>query len=38
MDTHVLPQADADYLTAALRKAGALDSGRVAGARTGTVS
>ncbi|HEY4166232.1 MAG TPA: aminoglycoside phosphotransferase [Reyranella sp.] len=29
MDTHAPPQADADYLTAALRKAGALDQGRV---------
>ena len=33
MDTHAPPQADADYLTAALRKAGALDRGRVVAAK-----
>jgi hypothetical protein len=32
MDTHAPPQADADYLTAALRKSGALDKGRVVAA------
>lgn len=32
MDTHAPPQADADYLTAALRKSGALGSGRVVAA------
>ncbi len=32
MDTHAPPQADADYLTAALRKAGALGTGRVVAA------
>lgn len=32
MTTHAPPQADADYLTAALRKSGALDGGRVAAA------
>jgi hypothetical protein len=34
MDTHAPPQADADYLTAVLRKSGALDRGRVAAARS----
>lgn len=32
MTTHAPPQADADYPTAALRKSGALDGGRVAAA------
>jgi hypothetical protein len=32
MTTHAPPQADADYLTAALRKSGALGSGRVVAA------
>ena len=32
MDTHAPLQADADYLTAALRKSGALDKGRVVAA------
>lgn len=33
MDTHAPPQADADYLTAALRKSGALGSGRIVAAK-----
>jgi hypothetical protein len=32
MDTHAPPQADADHLTAVLRKSGALDRGRVVAA------
>jgi hypothetical protein len=34
MDTHAPPQADADYLTAVLRKSGMLDRGRVVAARS----